>query len=256
MYGIDNSNGAGAKMSAGITGNVSLVSVGLGDFQGNATLDFSFMDENGGQFKHRVFPLDEQRAFQYAKDNLTQMKAKPGEFPAAFTARKQTAQKELPNAVAKAYKKEGDLMMHLLLPFKTRDEITGALSSGVASFADYGNKIITLLGDSYASELVRVKLTFNSKGYTQFPKSANSPFIQNMKTGNTLAIDAKYDKVIADVPTPEAAYEQPVVDFSDMDDVPDLFSNMMSNAEVNVSAPPVFQDETSVLAGGDTDDWA
>jgi hypothetical protein len=176
MYNIDNAvetPKSNAPMPAGINQNVRLLGVFFEalrqDGTGGNVLKFNFEDASGRRFRHTEFEVEVERVKQQA--------AQWGKDP----------DKSVRNALMGL----SGRIKHIMSCFMPKDKvvITGN------TWDEFGGNVVTLLGDTYKGIDVRVKLILNNKDYCMFPKQAFRPFIQRMDTPDTLAIEAKYERI-------------------------------------------------------------
>ena len=179
MYGFDESTGAGGGnyIAAGITENVFLKDVLFEplktDGSGDNVLKFMFSDSDNASFTHIEFPIDAKK--------LKELATGWG---------KTTAEAE--TYVKQQFDAQGERIKHILGCFIPKDKCVFRANS----FEEFANGVIELLGQSYVSIPVRIKIVYkkNSK-YTTFPNRAFKPFIQPMSAPNKLVVDPKWDNV-------------------------------------------------------------
>ena len=176
MYNIDNTVEApksNQPMPAGINQNVRLLGVFFEalrqDGTGGNVLKFNFEDASGRRFRHTEFEVDVERERSNAKQW--------GKDP----------EKQVRNALMGL----SGRIKHILSCFLPADKVVIQGNT----WDDFGGNIVTLLGDAYQGIECRVKLILNNKDYCMFPKQAFRPFIQRMDTPDTLAIEAKYERI-------------------------------------------------------------
>ena len=138
MYGISSDVKVNESLSfePGIHSDVTLEKVALenskNDGTGKEVLAFHFKGKNGEQFRYVEWPIDAENAD--AEKKFTSMSKR---------------------------------IKHILLRFLPEDKI---VIGNVATFAEYGNAIIALLGDSYKSKKVAIKLVYDDKDRLGFTK--------------------------------------------------------------------------------------
>jgi hypothetical protein len=231
MYNIDNTVEApksNQPMPAGINQNVRLLGVFFEalrqDGTGGNVLKFNFEDAAGRRFRHTEFEVDVERE----RSNAQQWGKDPD--------------KQVRNALMGL----SGRIKHIMSCFLPADKVVIQGNT----WDEFGGNIVTMLGEAYKGIDVRVKLILNNKDYCMFPKQAFRPFIQRMDTPDSLAIEAKYERIepkgtsasasgsdldalLSAAPTPAA----PVQDFAAPTAAPAPWDEVAASPTSTLSAP-------------------
>ena len=159
-YGFDQSTQSdSAQLQAGFHPNFQLTKVSYEgakkDGTGTMCLTFKFKNDLGQEFIHREFPVNEDFARQYPKENETE-----------------------DEAISRAYSTQASFIKHIVSKFLGSE----AKIANTSSWEAYCNAIIDLLGTSYEGKDLWLKLTYTKKGFVTFPKYPN--FIELMSEDN------------------------------------------------------------------------
>jgi len=171
MYGsnVESNSTGGVMPSVGIQENCELVGITLNMDQGGR-LDFEFKQSNGASVKHAEFPAN----------------------PDYGDVEKQATD------VSRRVK-------HIATKFMPESEF---VIDNVSTFAEYGNKVIAVMGQKYMGKKFRMLFIYKGK-YVSLPKYPN--FIEGMETPaektNIYISDWNKKKLVK--PEPDAAVVTP-----------------------------------------------
>lgn len=191
MYGVQSLDelNINTPPSGGKHDNVEIVEISKEEVGDNkvATLTIKLKFEDGKNFTHRFFPVN--------RENIVKNIAKFGGKSADEVIK--TESLKLAGAI-----------IHVLSSFVPADNLV----FGADSWDDYVSKMIEIAGTAYEGQKFRCKVVFGKNGYATFPRSAVSPFFQNMKDPDTITINPKYDKIVPPTPTKEMDLDAPASD--------------------------------------------
>jgi hypothetical protein len=178
-YFIDESTKETMKlMNPGITENVIIKDIcfepSKQDGTGSMVLRFKFQDSGGNDFTHTEFQIDPEQVKKNA----------------------QSWNRDYNELLAESFQALAGKVQHILLSFIPDDKL--AIRGN--SWEEFSKAVLSSAGTLYKGESFRLKLVLNNKDYISFPRTAKAPFIQNMKTPNSLTINPKYDRVVATTP--------------------------------------------------------
>lgn len=140
-YGFDTNVREGSLIfPVGIIENCEMTGVTFNGDGDYPNLEFTFKGPDGSELKHKEFEINEST--EYAQQSMERMNGK---------------------------------VVHILRRFMSKDE---AKIPEVSNFAGYAKAVIKLIGDKYKGVKLRVKATFNKKGYVSFPLFPD--FLENM----------------------------------------------------------------------------
>ena len=183
MYGVNNANDLiQSPVSGGKHENVRITEISVekvGKDKDIPTLTFKFAFENGSTMTHREFPVNQENIAK----NIMKFRGKT-----------------VKEVVDSEIKRTAASIIHIMSGFVPKD----ALLFMASSWEDYISKMVDLAGTAYETERFRCKVVYQKNGYAGFPKTAFSPWFQNMKDPDTITINPKYDVIVPPAATPEA----------------------------------------------------
>lgn len=178
-------------MKAGIRENIKLVSATFEPLSegSDPVIQLTFEDEFGGQHREPLWEVDEERVKGWNDGSKTHSR---DDQQYGFVKGTPITDED---AVLKAHIGFARNAKHIASKFASDKQISNA-TENVSSYAEFGEAYVGLFSDE-VRELtrVRLKLTLNSKDYTQLPKFP--PFIESMeipKEASRLEI-TQYDRV-------------------------------------------------------------
>jgi hypothetical protein len=141
-------------------------------------LNFHFKKGDKFNFKHTEFPINEATVAGFSRKH----KSGPNKDK-EFTREEK---------IKAAYDEQADKIKHILTKFMPEKDV---ILKG-ATFEDFANSVVKLLGDKFVGKKLRLKLVYNKKNYLSFPKFN---FIENVETTpSRLKIDPQWDKLEKD----------------------------------------------------------
>lgn len=192
-------------MSAGIHENVELTHHELEKTENGSRYLLKF-EGNGQETTIRLFPVNEEMAAKY-----------PIDIKENGVKRKETAQE----AIERNYKNFNTTMLHIGHRFVSREKLESD-TKGATGFDDFITKFIDSIGDNYKGVKLRLKLVYNNKGYTMFPRFiSNGGFIQRMDETPAITL-SDYEKGLVVKPELNSDSSEVVVG-EEQNDSSDLF---------------------------------
>lgn len=183
MYGVSNENELiQSPVNGGKHENTRITEIAVekvGKDQDIPTLTFKFAFEGGSTMTHRAFPVNQESIAR----NISKFRGK-------------TVQEVMETEM----KRTAAGIIHIMGAFVPKEKLLFVASS----WEEYIGKMVEIAGTAYESETFRCKTVYDKKGYVGFPKTAFSPWFQNMKDADTITINPKYDVVVPPAPTQEA----------------------------------------------------
>jgi hypothetical protein len=197
QYGIDQTiqSGAGFKsIGVGIQENCEMTKVVFGPSSERKedspkALSFHFKQDGGGTFRHFEFPIDNDREKKNAEayyDRLVKAGKTPDQVKPLFVQ----------TYIKRVYTDQASRIKHIMSKFIPEAQ---CLISGVSTFEAFSNAVVKTLGSSYEGVKLRLKLIYNSKDYSTFPRWADFVEVQT-DAPTTLRINPKKERIEKQVP--------------------------------------------------------
>lgn len=200
MYSIDNSISSDSSIKAisvGIQENCYLTKVSYGPSSTKEgapkALIFEFKQklEDGSlaSFRHLEFAVDQSRETLNAEKYYERL-VKAGKTP------EDPKPVFIQKYVKSVFTNLSSRVKHIMSKYIPEKD---TLITGVTTFEQFSNAVVSKLGNSYVDVKVRLKLIFNSKDYPTFPKYPNFIELQT-DAASALKINPKKDRITKQVP--------------------------------------------------------